>query len=366
MRELKKVAVAVLLLIALPISVQAQGQGAGNLAGRVSVLESRVTALNSRVGDLFDADAVLFSQVGNLDGQVNGLDVQVTALNSQVGDLFGQVGDLQTRAFDHGVQAGDIGYSAGNVGIGTTNPGARLTVLDDARGVDQAGVATIGISAPTGGPGSQPGAVLQVHHPDPRGTTSEVARFTGLPGKLMLLTVGDTAHTSGGTQGYLGYDTLTKQWIIGSHFSGPAMSIRGRAFGGEVGVGTQNPQSKFEVVGGDIRVTGGSFIDDGTGLNVPDFVFQEDYALMPLEQLRTFITREQHLPEIPSKDQVASEGLNVSEFQMALLQKIEELTLYTLQQQETLQIQRSLLEAQQAKTEALEAKLQELSQQGSR
>ena len=107
--------------------------------------------------------------------------------------------------------------------------------------------------------------------------------------------------------------------------------------GGNVGIGTSTPSDKLEVSGGNIRVTGGSFIDDGTTLNTPDYVFEEDYALMSLDELRAFISREKHLPSVPSAEDIKKDGLNLSQFQMILLEKIEELTLYTLAQQEQIE-----------------------------
>lgn len=74
----------------------------------------------------------------------------------------------------------------------------------------------------------------------------------------------------------------------------------------------------------------------------PDYVFEPGYALMPLEQLSAFVSENGHLPDIPSAAQTAQDGLNMSQLQLKLLQKVEELTLYTLQQQaqiETLQAQ---------------------------
>lgn len=100
--------------------------------------------------------------------------------------------------------------------------------------------------------------------------------------------------------------------------------------GGSVGVGTSVPSSKLHVDGGDIRVSGGSFIDDGTTLNVPDYVFEETYKLMPIDELAKFIREERHLPNVPSAKQIAEGGVNLSQFQMRLLEKIEELTLYTI------------------------------------
>ncbi|MFX0201124.1 MAG: hypothetical protein ACFFCW_33820 [Candidatus Hodarchaeota archaeon] len=106
---------------------------------------------------------------------------------------------------------------------------------------------------------------------------------------------------------------------------------------GNIGIGTTNPTERLHVNGGNIIVTGGSFIDDGTTLNVPDYVFDEDYPLKPLDELRSYIAQEKHLPNVPSSIEIKKNGLNVSEFQLTLLEKIEELTLYTLAQQERIE-----------------------------
>lgn len=66
----------------------------------------------------------------------------------------------------------------------------------------------------------------------------------------------------------------------------------------------------------------------------PDYVFAPEYELMPLAKLSEFVRENRHLPNVPSASDVASAGkLNVNELQMKMLEKIEELTLYTLQQQ---------------------------------
>jgi len=64
-----------------------------------------------------------------------------------------------------------------------------------------------------------------------------------------------------------------------------------------------------------------------------DFVFEEDYELMGLKELEKFIKTNKHLPEVAPAAIMEAEGINVSEMSAKLLQKIEELTLYILQQE---------------------------------
>ncbi|WP_240601642.1 hypothetical protein [Flavobacterium columnare] len=63
-----------------------------------------------------------------------------------------------------------------------------------------------------------------------------------------------------------------------------------------------------------------------------DFVFEENYNLPKLEDVEKHIKTKKHLPEIASAKQMQQEGVNIGEFQIKLLQKIEELTLYYIEQ----------------------------------
>ena len=95
---------------------------------------------------------------------------------------------------------------------------------------------------------------------------------------------------------------------------------------GKVGIGTQNPDSLL-TVNGTVHAK-----EVKVDLNVPqpDYVFEEDYSLMPLNELESYVQTNKHLPGIPSAKEVKEKGLNAGEMQTKLLEKIEELTLYAI------------------------------------
>ena len=74
------------------------------------------------------------------------------------------------------------------------------------------------------------------------------------------------------------------------------------------------------------------FTGDGAGLtNVPDYVFEPEYILKPLNELETFVSQSKHLPGIPSMDAMHEwKKYSVGDRDMMLLEKIEELTLHVI------------------------------------
>lgn len=92
----------------------------------------------------------------------------------------------------------------------------------------------------------------------------------------------------------------------------------------------------------------GNLFVAGTQMAVPDYVFADDYELMSLSALAEFIEANHHLPNVPNEAQILAEGVNLTKFPLNLLEKVEELTLYTLHQQRLI----DSLEARLAELEA--------------
>lgn len=72
-----------------------------------------------------------------------------------------------------------------------------------------------------------------------------------------------------------------------------------------------------------------------------DYVFDEDYTLMPLEEVETHIEDKKHLPGVPSAKEVAEKGLDIETMQVKMMEKIEELTLYIIEQDKQIKVQQA-------------------------
>lgn len=107
---------------------------------------------------------------------------------------------------------------------------------------------------------------------------------------------------------------------------------------GNVGIGTKTPQSLLSVAG---IVTAQRVKVTSTGW--ADYVFDSSYMLPSLSELEMYISRNKHLPEIPTETEVVKEGLDMGEMQQKQMKKIEELTLYLIDQNKKLEKQQQLI-----------------------
>lgn len=205
----------------------------------------------------------------------------------------------------------------GNVGIGTTNPAYKL---------DVAGLTRITTLVVDQGSASYSGDVRFSQNGTLRG------RFL----------TGQTA-----TNGDLSYETFNST----GNFVGTPFFIQNSS--GNVGIGTTTPQAKL-AVNGDIYSKKVKVTQTGW----PDYVFSNSYKLPSLKYVESFIKKHKHLPEVPSAKEVQEEGLNLGDNQALLLQKIEELTLYAIEQNRKIEILTTQFKEQSKKISALQESLE--------
>lgn len=95
-----------------------------------------------------------------------------------------------------------------------------------------------------------------------------------------------------------------------------------------LGIGTKVPEYPLDVYG---TIRAREIKVDMNG-KTADFVFESDYKLRSLNDVESFISKNKHLPEIPSAKDMEKDGVKQGEMNQKLLQKIEELTLYIIEQ----------------------------------
>ncbi|RLJ34187.1 hypothetical protein CLU97_3682 [Chryseobacterium sp. 7] len=94
-----------------------------------------------------------------------------------------------------------------------------------------------------------------------------------------------------------------------------------------------------------------------------DYVFKKEYQLKSLEEVEKHINEKGHLPNIPTAQQVLENGINVAEMNSKLLEKIEELTLYSIEQNKQLKFQAEeikMLRKQSEELQELKSQVQQL------
>jgi len=109
---------------------------------------------------------------------------------------------------------------------------------------------------------------------------------------------------------------------------------------GKIGIGTDRPDELLTVKG---KIHTQEVLVDLNGAVAPDYVFEKYfsgtselkplYRMLSLNETAVFIEKYHHLPGIPSAKDLEKEGLALKEMNLLLLEKIEELTLYMIEQQ---------------------------------
>lgn len=164
-------------------------------------------------------------------------------------------------------------------------------------------------------------------------------------------------YMGNGYAGMFQYSTITGDLsyysATGSGTSGNSVPLTGSFFtldaAGRLGLSTTTPTAKLHVngnmvigIGSIAPATGYQLSVDGKIISEelkvqlqtswPDYVFAENYKLLPIEDLEKSIRENKHLPNIPSAaDVTAAKGFEVGDISRRLLEKVEELTLYIIQ-----------------------------------
>ena len=118
-----------------------------------------------------------------------------------------------------------------------------------------------------------------------------------------------------------------------------------------VGIGTSAPTCKLHVEG---NARADAFFTPSH--TYADYVFNSDYELPSLQEVKAYIQQNHHLPEVPTEEEVKKTGINLGDQSVILLKKVEELTLYVIDQNEKLQLLLEENKKQQAEIESLKKK----------
>jgi len=161
-------------------------------------------------------------------------------------------------------------------------------------------------------------------------------------GRLTLYT--DTTATSYGFPAWHMDASTANGFRVGRYGGGPNNTYYYFSILPGTGITLSLPVKTTDslVVGKNLRVTG-KITAVATGSVIPDYVFDPGYQLAPLAEVEAFAQKNRHLPDVPSAAEIGKGGLDLTEMNLTLLRKVEELTLHAIAQEKRIQVLESQL-----------------------
>ncbi|QXP58410.1 hypothetical protein [Olleya sp. HaHaR_3_96] len=230
----------------------------------------------------------------------------------------------------------DIVNVNGSLGIGTESPAESLHIMGNIRGNALGGALRIKTSSGYIDVGAQNGSWAHIY--------TDRAKF---------IFNKDAYTITGGFSSYSSSDLSLK--TNGTQ----RLTINNET--GNVGIGTIAPDEKLTIKGKihteevkvDLSVSG------------PDYVFEKyfngksklnpSYKMLTLQEIESYAKANNHLPNVPSSREMQEDGIHLKEMNLKLLQKIEELTLYAIEQQKELDLQKENNNTLESRLEKIEA-----------
>ena len=232
---------------------------------------------------------------------------------------------------------------SGNIGLGTTNPATLLAIQGANKSLS---VAFDSYNYSTNQPiGAQLGA-----WDEHSAAGIKFHRWLGSGTLFHSAYVGQSQYN-----GDYGLDFRTDNLSALSDATSSRMFIS--SYTGNVGIGTTDTQGFKLGVDGDVAATE---VKIATYANWPDFVFKSTYNLPTLKEVEQHIKENGHLKNIPSAEEVKKDGFFLGDMNSKLLQKIEELTLYTIEQEKQIEASKKELQNQKIINKNLEERLQKI------
>ena len=254
------------------------------------------------------------------DGYVGiGTTSPLTTLNVAGGnwDLATTNGDFAIGNSTYRLKFGiaTAGAGAGDARIYTTG-GTNRTILGS-NATDILAITPTGVGVST----ITPSGKLHIEHDGTDLNPHIRIHATGLYSRINWST--NTNANTWVAQSYLESATAADNYWRLEYGGSPRLHVAGN---GNIGIGTSTPDNKLDVLG--IIRANEVIVETGWA----DYVFQDDYKLKPLSEVEAFIKENKHLPSVPSAAKIQDKGAHVAELMTKMMEKIEELTLYSIEQ----------------------------------